>query len=217
MAESSNPATLERLSDDFVDLTDHPAIRVDLRYATPRNFTGQNVYGAFDRLLLHRLAAKKLLAAAARLEDRRPDLRLLVLDGLRPNRVQRLFWDHVKGTALQHYVGDPATGSIHGFGLAVDVTLVAADGGELDMGTRFDDFSALAEPRQEEAFLRSGALGAAQVGNRRLLRAVMEQAGFSPIAIEWWHFDALPPHEVRVKYPLVEEAPLLPGQRITSS
>ncbi len=192
------------LPDDFVDLTDDPAFTVDLRYATTNNFVGRIVYGGFDRLILHRIAAEKLRAAAAVLHRLRPDLTLLVLDGLRPNRVQRAFWDLVAGTANQKYVGDPAIGSVHGFGLAVDLTLAARGGVELDMGTPFDDFSALAEPAREADFLASGALTSAQVANRRLLRSVMTDAGFLGIPIEWWHFDALPGDEVRRSHRLIE-------------
>ncbi len=198
------PFSASDLPGDFVDLTGSPAIRVDLRYATANNFTGRVVYEGFDRLILHAVAAEKLLAAAALLRRRRPDLTLAVLDGLRPNRVQRLFWDRVRGTPHQHYVADPAIGSVHGYGLAVDVTLAEQGGRERDMGTGFDDFSALAEPRREEAFRQSGELSAVQLANRHLLRAVMAEAGFHPIPVEWWHFDALPPDEVRAKYHLIE-------------
>jgi D-alanyl-D-alanine dipeptidase len=110
----------------------------------------------------------------------------------------------VVGGPKQRYVGDPAIGSIHGYGLAVDATLLHPDGGECDMGTAFDDFSPLAEPQREDAFLAEGRLTPPQVRNRRLLRDAMLAGGFRPIAIEWWHFDALPPDEVRRRFPLVE-------------
>jgi D-alanyl-D-alanine dipeptidase len=188
----------------FVDMSEAEGIVLDLRYATTNNFLGRNIYGGFDRLLLHAIAAAKLEAAAADLMDRRPDLRLLVFDGLRPNRVQRIFWEIVRGTDQQRYVGDPAIGSVHGFGFAVDLSLVGQDGDELDMGTPFDDFTPLAEPCREAEFLASGALTREQVDNRRLLRGVMERAGFIALPIEWWHFDALPAAEVRARYGLVE-------------
>lgn len=188
----------------FVELGAADGLLVDLRYASANNFVRRNVYGAFDRLLLHPIAADKLRAAVALLAESRPALRLLVFDGLRPNRVQRVFWSLVQGTPLQRYVGDPAVGSVHGYGLAVDVSLATSDGAELDMGTPFDDFTPLAEPQLEAQHREAGALSAAQLANRQLLRGVMSAAGFLPIPVEWWHFDALPSAEVRARYPLIE-------------
>lgn len=192
------------LPDDCVALDDTDGLVVDLRYASTNNFLGRNIYGSFDRLLLHAIAAAKLRDAVARLASRRPNLKLLVFDGLRPNRVQQVFWEHVRGTDQQKYVGDPAIGSVHGFGLAVDLSLVGSDGVELDMGTPFDDFTLLAEPQLEQDFLAAGALNAAQVANRAVLRAVMVDAGFIPLPFEWWHFDALPADAVRRDFRLVE-------------
>ena len=58
-----------------------------------------------------------------RLADVAPGHRLLVLDALRPHRVQIELWDFLDGTGLRQYVADPARGSIHSFGMALDVTL----------------------------------------------------------------------------------------------
>ena len=192
------------LPDDIVALDDTDGLVVDLRYASTNNFLGRDIYGSFDRLLLHGIAASKLRHAVALLARSWPDLKLLVFDGLRPNRVQRLFWELVRGTDQERYVGDPAVGSVHGFGLAVDLSLVGSDGVELDMGTAFDDFTPLAEPQREQGFLAAGALSEAQVGNRAVLRTVMVEAGFIPLPIEWWHFDALPADAVRRTFRLVE-------------
>jgi D-alanyl-D-alanine dipeptidase len=188
----------------FVETTERDGIALDIRYASANNFTGRDIYGAFDRLWLHAIAAAKLAGACAALRQTRPDLRLLVFDGLRPNRVQRVFWEMVKGTEQQRFVGDPAVGSVHGFGLAVDLSLCDRDGVELDMGTPFDDFSPLAEPRLEQTHLAAGMLTPQQLENRLLLRRTMRNAGFIPLPIEWWHFDALPSDEVRRRFKLVE-------------
>lgn len=189
----------------FVELGPADGLIVDLRYASADNIMGRNLYGAFDTLVLHAIAAAKLRRAVGLLAARRPDLRLVVFDGLRPNRIQRLFWDTVRGTPQERYVADPAIGSLHGFGFAVDLSLADAGGrAELDMGTPFDDFTPLAEPRLEQGFLAAGRLTAAQVANRTLLRQVMEGAGFLHLPIEWWHFDSLPGEQVRHAYPLVE-------------
>ncbi|WP_165492709.1 M15 family metallopeptidase [Lichenihabitans psoromatis] len=188
----------------FVDLTETDGIVVDLRYASTNNFVGRVIYDGFDRLMLHELAAAKLISAIVALRQIRPDLRLLVFDGFRPNRVQRLFWAVVRGTAEQQFVADPAIGSVHSFGLAVDLSLIDATGQVLDMGTDFDDFTERAEPRREADLLAQGALSELQVRNRMLLRTVMEAAGFLHLPIEWWHFDALPADQVRRLFSLIE-------------
>jgi D-alanyl-D-alanine dipeptidase len=95
------------------------------------------------------------------------------------------------------YLADPARGSIHSYGMALDITLLDADGRELDMGTGFDDMTELSHPALEEGFQRTGALSDAQVANRRLLRGAMTQAGFVGINTEWWHFDCGDRNRVR--------------------
>jgi D-alanyl-D-alanine dipeptidase len=72
---------------------------------------------------LHRRAAAGLEQAVARLAEVAPGHRLLVLDALRPHRVQIELWDFLDGTGLRQYVADPARGSIHSFGMALDATL----------------------------------------------------------------------------------------------
>jgi D-alanyl-D-alanine dipeptidase len=87
------------------------------------------------------------------------------------------------------YLADPQRGSIHSFGMALDVTLLDEAGREFDMGTGFDDMTLLSHPALEARFLASGDLTAAQAANRQLLRDAMFQAGFVGINTEWWHFD----------------------------
>jgi len=118
--------------------------------------------------------------------------------------VQRIFWARVVGTALQPYVADPAKGSVHNFGFALDVTLLDDSGAEIDMGTSFDDFSPLAEPRREDQFVKSGKLTQTQVGNRRLLRLIMTGAGFLQLPNEWWHYDAIPAKEAHARHSILE-------------
>jgi D-alanyl-D-alanine dipeptidase len=188
------------------DIAGHPEFRhlsriaglaVDLRYASPNNFVGRDLYSPYDCAWLHVDAAEALARAVAWLRARRPDLTPLVLDALRPQRVQQQLWDLLSGTGLQMYLADPARGSIHSYGMALDITLVDADGRELDMGTGFDDMTELSHPALEDGFLRSGALTEAQVANRRLLRSAMTQAGFVGINTEWWHFDCGDRNRVR--------------------
>jgi D-alanyl-D-alanine dipeptidase len=174
---------------DFRRLSTIDGVAVDLRYASVRNFVGRDLYGALDCGWLHRLAADGLAQAVARLAEAAPGHRLLVLDALRPHRVQIELWDHLDGTGLRQYVADPARGSIHSFGMALDATVLDPHGRELDMGSGFDEMTALSHPVLEAEHLASGALTPAQLDNRRLLRTVLIAAGFNGIDNEWWHFE----------------------------
>ena len=176
-------------SPEFRHLDSIAGIRVDLRYASDNNFVGRDLYSPYDCAWLHVQAAEALERVVAWLKARRPDLTPLVLDALRPQRVQQQLWDALDGTGLRLYLADPARGSIHSYGMALDLTLVDATGRELDMGTGFDDMTELSHPALEEGFLLAGKLSDEQVANRRLLRAAMLQAGFLAIRTEWWHFD----------------------------
>jgi zinc D-Ala-D-Ala dipeptidase len=189
---------------DFRPLGGIAGVAVDLRYVGPRNFTGHDLYGTLDCAWLHRLAAEGLGKAAALLHERAPGHRLLVLDALRPHRVQVELWDFLDGTGLRQYVADPARGSIHSFGMALDVTVIDAQGRELDMGSGFDEMNELSHPRLEAEHLASGALRAHQVANRALLREVMRAGGFNGIDNEWWHFDMLDRDHVRRTFVRVE-------------
>ena len=185
---------------DFRPLAAIPGIVVDLRYATPGNFVGADMYSPFDCAWLHNDAAAMLERTAQDLARRRPGLRLAVLDALRPQRVQERMWKALEGTPLTQYLADPARGSIHSFGMAVDVTLLDAAGRELDMGTGFDDLTELSHPALEEGFLARGDLTEAQLGNRLALREAMDAAGWRGIRTEWWHFDAGDRDRIRAEY-----------------
>ena len=84
--------------------------------------------------------------------------------------------------------------------LAVDITIAARDGAELDMGTPFDDLTDLSHPALEEHFLANGQLSAAQLANRQLLRDVMGAAGWQGISREWWHFDGGDRERIRADF-----------------
>ena len=174
---------------EFRHLSTIAGIAVDLRYATPDNFVGRDLYSPYDCAWLHRDAAFALERVVAWLKDKRPDCTPLVLDALRPQRVQQQLWDALAGTDLQMYLANPQRGSIHSFGMALDITILDEHGRELDMGTGFDDMTALSHPALEARFLASGELTSVQIANRQLLRDAMFQAGFVGINTEWWHFD----------------------------
>jgi D-alanyl-D-alanine dipeptidase len=174
---------------EFRHLSTIEGIAVDLRYAGVNNFVGRNLYGSLDCAWLHQQAAAGVERAVARLAREAPGHRLLILDALRPQRVQVQLWDHLEGTDLRQYVADPARGSIHSFGMALDATLLGPDGRELDMGTGYDVMTELSHPRLEAQHLASGALTPVQVRNRELLRRTLFESGFQGIENEWWHFD----------------------------
>lgn len=186
-------ASLAQLTADpeFVDLSHLHGASVDLRYASADNFMGVNLYGAFNRAFLRKTAAAQLYAACEALGRRHNGFKLAILDATRPRSVQHRLWAHVKGTSQECYVADPAIGSIHNFGFAVDVTIVDAREQELDMGTAFDAFTDLSQPALEQEHHRNGDLSDLHLENRKLLRGVMEAAGFIQHPLEWWHFDAV--------------------------
>jgi zinc D-Ala-D-Ala dipeptidase len=190
--------------DQFRHLSTVPGVAVDLRYATADNFVGCDLYGSLDCAWVHHLAATGLQQAAKLLAEEAPGHRLVVLDALRPHRVQVRLWDHLEGTDLRQYVADPARGSIHSFGMAIDVTLLDPQGRELDMGSGFDEMTELSHPELEHQHLAAGRLTREQQRNRELLRNVLTRAGFQGIRHEWWHFEMLDRQHVRQHFTRVE-------------
>jgi D-alanyl-D-alanine dipeptidase len=188
----------------FVELIPGTGLRVDLKYSTPDNFTGVDLYGDFNTAYLHPRAASRLDRAVSELQRVRPGFSIVVFDALRPRSIQRRLWAVVAGTPKEPYVAHPSRGSIHNYGFAVDVGLADAGGRLLDMGTEFDSFSPLSQPRLESRHLRKGLLTKQHIENRRLLRSVMVHAGFRVLSVEWWHFDAEDPKLVRQHEPIVE-------------
>jgi zinc D-Ala-D-Ala dipeptidase len=175
----------------------------DLRYAGTNNFANLNLYGAMDCAWLRTEAAEGLEAAAAWLARQRPGWRILVLDALRPQRVQEAIWHDVVGTPMEHYFANPHRGSIHSFGMAVDVTLIDPHGREADMGSGFDEMSEASHPALHAGHLASGVLSLAQVAERDCLHDAMVHGGFHGIPTEWWHFDHGDREYVRRELPRV--------------
>jgi D-alanyl-D-alanine dipeptidase len=163
----------------LVDATDLvPDAVVDIRYARPDNVFGRALYPA-ARCLLLRPAAERLAGAAGRLRAR--GYRLRLLDCYRPLSVHQEMWNlRPRGG----YVADPARGSNHSRGTAVDLTLVTLAGEEVEMPTAFDSFEPRAAADAEEG------VSAAARRNRMALRQAMEEAGFVVHPREWWHFAA---------------------------
>jgi len=111
-------------------------ILTEVRYATPNNFTGQILYKS-DKVYLRKVVAESLSNAHKSLM-RNYALRIKVFDGYRPLSIQKKMWEVMPD---DRYVADPAKGSRHNRGAAVDLTLVDVTGREIDMGTPYDDFT----------------------------------------------------------------------------
>ena len=189
---------------DYIPLATLPGVRIELKYATTGNFMREDLYGDFKTCFLHKDSAAKLKKAAAYLQAAHPGYGLLVYDGLRPRSVQRKMWAAVKGTPSQKYVANPDIGSMHNYGMAVDLTATDASGKPLDMGAGFDDFREISQPRYEAKFIKSGDLTQKQLENRLILRHAMEKAGFIQLKHEWWHYDAAMQKEVFKSYQVVD-------------
>jgi len=203
------PASVIRIEDiaghaDFRRLQTLRLVEHDLRYATANNFSGRVLYPGIDCAWLRAEAAAGLETAAEWLARERPGHRLIVLDALRPHRVQVAIWADVAGTPAALYFADPARGSIHSFGMAVDVTLLDPQGREVDMGSGFDEMSLKSHPSMNDEHLALGVLSAAQVTERGWLHAAMVRGGFRGIATEWWHFDFGDRERVRRELPRVD-------------
>ncbi|UOQ97419.1 M15 family metallopeptidase [Hymenobacter sp. 5317J-9] len=156
-----------------------PTIRLDIRYATARNFVGRPVYTQ-ARAFLQRPAAEALVQVNQELAPL--GYRLLVFDGYRPWRVTKTFWD-ITPPDKKEFVADPSKGSRHNRGCAVDLSLwdVAA-GREVPMTGEYDEMS----PRSYAAYTGGTP---EQRAARDLLRHHMEAHGFTVLPAEWWHFD----------------------------
>ncbi|HET6511725.1 MAG TPA: M15 family metallopeptidase [Candidatus Kapabacteria bacterium] len=193
------------LPPSIVSISGMEGVRLDLRYRTANNFIGEDLYGDYAGHYLHRDAAEKLGKAAMLLAQEKPGWKLRVLDALRPREIQRRLFARVKGTSQVKYVADPHEGSGHNYGMSVDVTLEDERGHEVDMGTPFDDFTPLAQPRNEAFYLRNGKLTKEQHQNRLLLRRIMKQAGFGSLLQEWWHFNARGIKTIKSRYTVIDQ------------
>lgn len=172
------PADL--LAGELVDVTTvDPRIRLDVRYASTDNFMGSVMYDR-ARARLQRPAAEALARAQRRLASE--GFGLLVHDAYRPWYVTRMFWDATPDS-LRVFVADPANGSRHNRGAAVDLSLYdLASGRPVTMVSGYDEFSPRAYP-----FYPGGT--SEQRWLRRRLRLAMEREGFTVYDAEWWHFD----------------------------
>jgi D-alanyl-D-alanine dipeptidase len=152
---------------------------LDIRYATANNLTGAPIYTR-PVALLRPEAHKMLLAAGARAAVL--GLQIKVFDAFRPIEAQWALW---RALPDPRFVSDPAADrGLHPRGVAVDLTLMdRSSGAELDMGTGFDDMTALSARNCLD-------LPGEVIRNRTLLLGIMAAAGWDSIESEWWHFQA---------------------------
>jgi zinc D-Ala-D-Ala dipeptidase len=174
-------ATYERLvrADSDKQLVDLASLGIplDIRYATPNNFMKTTLYPV-AKAYLRAPAARALVDVQRELAAR--GIGIKVFDAYRPYRVTQAMWEPIKNP---DYVADPAKGSRHNRGAAVDLTLIdVRTGEELPMPTGYDDFTARAAHEFQ-------GLPADALANRALLREVMTKHGFEPLPSEWWHYD----------------------------
>ena len=177
LAQQNDFVLLRSLSDDFV---------FDMKYATPDNFLKQAVYDCGE-CYLRKSTAKALVKANE--EFKSLGYRIKLFDCYRPLSVQKKMWKILPGT---HYVANPAKGSKHNRGAAVDLTLVDAQGKELDMGTPFDFFG-------KKAHHTCTTLPKKVLENRKLLKDVLNKYNFKSIFSEWWHYEYRPEMQSKVE------------------
>jgi CubicO group peptidase (beta-lactamase class C family)/D-alanyl-D-alanine dipeptidase len=165
---------------DLVELTTlDSTIKLDVRYATADNFLSTPVYTQ-ARAFLQRPAAEALVRVHRKLAEK--GYGLLVHDGYRPWSVTKIFWEATP-ERNRLFVANPAQGSRHNRGMAVDLTLFDRTTGKaVEMVGLYDEMS----DRSYPDYLGGTSL---QRWHRDLLRRAMEDEGFTVFSAEWWHFD----------------------------
>lgn len=179
-------------------------IALDLMYTRADNFTGQVLYDDLREAYLHPDAMQSLQKAQRLLKELHPTYSLIVYDAARPMSVQQKMWDTVKGTSRYMYVSNPARGgSLHNYGLAVDLSILDENGTPLPMGTPVDHLGREAHITEEAQLVAQGKISAQERENRLLLRRVMQEAGFRALPSEWWHFNRVSRQTAKEKYQVI--------------
>ena len=181
------------------------SIKVDLVNSHPeKNFFNKDFYGGLNRAYLRKPVAERLSKAQEILRKQRPSLSLLVLDAARPRSVSRSMYQTMKGTRFENYVANPSKGSMHNYGIAVDITIIDRHGEPLDMGP--SPFYKSHTQIYWQYFLKKIGfkLSAEQARNRTILKDVMLKAGFYPLSHEWWHFNGMKKADARSEYSIIE-------------
>jgi D-alanyl-D-alanine dipeptidase len=179
-AQNAPPQEKNKREAHLVELVSlDKTIKLDIRYATENNFVGKVVYTE-ARAFLQKPAAKALLRVHKKLKKLGKGL--VIFDGYRPWSVTKLFWE-VTPEDKRKFVANPAKGSKHNRGCAVDLSIYDLETGEpLAMPSGYDEFTERAAPDY-----KGGT--EAERANRDFLRKLMEAEGFIVNVNEWWHFD----------------------------
>lgn len=179
-AQQAPPVEENKQEADLIELRKlSKSIKLDIKYATSDNFVGRPVYTE-ARAFLQRPAAEALVRVHKLLKKQH--LGLVIYDAYRPWAVTKLFWAVVREDQ-RAYVADPAKGSKHNRGCAVDLSIYDRRTGKaLPMPSAYDEFNERASPDY------AGGTDEER-SNRDLLRKLMEAEGFTVNSNEWWHFD----------------------------
>lgn len=171
-----SPGTIQKT--DMIVIDNYiSGLQIDMRYASDNNVYSQKIYDDATAYLRQGTAEK---LKNAQQEFQRLGYCLKVWDAYRPPRAQFKLWEICPDS---RYVANPYKGySNHTRGCSVDVTLVGKDGQEIEMPSKFDDFSTLADRNYQD-------VSTAAASNAKILEDVMTQNGFTTITTEWWHFD----------------------------
>lgn len=179
-AQIAAPKEENKREADLIELKKlDKTIKLDIRYATANNFVGRAVYPE-ARAFLQRPAAEALVSVHK--EFKKLGLGLVIYDGYRPWAITKLFWEVVREDQRK-FVADPAKGSKHNRGCAVDLGIYNLKTGKaIPMPSAYDEFTVRASPDYKGGTDEERA-------NRDLLRRMMEAVGFTVNPNEWWHFD----------------------------
>ena len=154
-----------------------PGIVLDIRYATTNNFMRQKLYPVAKAYLRYPAAVALRDVQAELAKDH---LGLKIFDAYRPYSITEKMWEPVKDA---DFVADPAKGSRHNRGAAVDLTIVdLTTGKEVEMPSEYDEFT----DRARRNYTAGSSLS---ITDRNFLQDVMTRHGFIPLPSEWWHFD----------------------------
>jgi zinc D-Ala-D-Ala dipeptidase len=181
------------------------SIKVNLVNSNPdQNFFRENYYHGLDKAYLREVVAQKLSRAQKLLKEKKPSYSLQILDAARPRSVSKSMYEKMKGTRFERYVANPATGSMHNYGIAVDITIIDGNEEEIDMGLSPFNKSNSQIYWQFIKMKIGFKLSEKQKNNRKLLADVMQAAGFYPLSHEWWHFNGMEKEKARNTYSIIE-------------
>jgi D-alanyl-D-alanine dipeptidase len=154
-------------------------IHLDIRYAQENNFLSTPMYSQ-ARAFLQRPAAEALVRVSASLKEK--GFGILIHDAYRPWYITKVFWDATPDSQKK-FVADPAKGSMHNRGCAVDLTLYELKTGKVVvMPGEYDEMSERSYPSYTGGTTEQRRL-------RDLLRREMEAEGFKVYEYEWWHYN----------------------------